>query len=165
MEVPRLRVKPELQLPACAVATVTWNLSCACDLYYRSKQCRIPDPLSEARDQTHILMDTSCVCFHCTTTGTPVFHFYFGKYMKNGRTCKDISIKSAICKHQQSSKFYIGVPDKLSSCFYNKYFVQGLWKISSPSVLTQLLLNMIFYQIYHKYDCLSERSTFDVNTT
>ena len=28
-----------------------------------------PDALSEARDQTCILMDTSQICFHCTTMG------------------------------------------------------------------------------------------------
>ena len=30
----------------------------------------IPNPLSEARDQLCILMDTSWICFHCATTGT-----------------------------------------------------------------------------------------------
>ena len=30
-----------------------------------------PQPLSETRDQTHILMDTSRIPFCCTTTGTP----------------------------------------------------------------------------------------------
>ena len=28
-----------------------------------------PNPLSEAGNQTHILMDTSQICFHCTTMG------------------------------------------------------------------------------------------------
>ena len=30
-----------------------------CDLYHNSRQRRILNPLSEARDQTYILMDTS----------------------------------------------------------------------------------------------------------
>ena len=34
-----------------------------CDLYHRSWQCRVLNPLSEARDQTCVLMDTSPVCF------------------------------------------------------------------------------------------------------
>ena len=42
------------------------------DLHYSSQQRRIPDPLSKARDQTRILMDTSQVRFHCTTKGTPI---------------------------------------------------------------------------------------------
>ena len=29
-----------------------------------------PDPLIKARDQTHVLMDTSRIRFHCTTMGT-----------------------------------------------------------------------------------------------
>ena len=32
-------------------------------------QCQIPDPLSEARDRTQILMDTGWI--HCTATGSP----------------------------------------------------------------------------------------------
>ena len=35
----------------------------------------ILNPLSEARDWTLSLMDTSRICFHCTTRGTPEPHF------------------------------------------------------------------------------------------
>ena len=35
-----------------------------------------PRPLSEARDQTRILVDTSWIHFHCTTTGTPPEFFF-----------------------------------------------------------------------------------------
>ena len=31
--------------------------------------------LGKARDQTHIFMDTSLICFHCTTTVTPSIVF------------------------------------------------------------------------------------------
>ena len=41
-----------------------------------SQQCRIPDPLHEARDQTCILMDTGWVCFHCATTVTLAVSFF-----------------------------------------------------------------------------------------
>ena len=61
MEFLRLGVQLELQLPAYATATATWNLSCVFDLYHSSWQCQILDPLSKARDRTHILMDTSRV--------------------------------------------------------------------------------------------------------
>ena len=57
MEVPRLEVKWELQLPACATATAMQDLSCVCDLHHSSRQHRILDPPSKARDQTRILMD------------------------------------------------------------------------------------------------------------
>ena len=39
--------------------------------YHRTQQCQIPDALSEARDQTCILMDTSRIRFSCAMTGTP----------------------------------------------------------------------------------------------
>ena len=71
MEIPRLGVKLELQLPAYATATAMSGLSHTCNLHHSSRQCQIPDPLSEARDQTCILMDASQVHFHCTTMGTP----------------------------------------------------------------------------------------------
>ena len=53
MEVPRLRVKSELQLLASATALATLDLSRSCNIY--------SNPLSEAKDQTCILMDTSWI--------------------------------------------------------------------------------------------------------
>ena len=41
MEVPRLGVDSELQLPICITATATWDLSCICDIYHSSQQCQI----------------------------------------------------------------------------------------------------------------------------
>ena len=38
---------------------------------HSSWQCRILNPLSEARDQTRNLMVPDRIRFHCTTTGTP----------------------------------------------------------------------------------------------
>ena len=61
MEVPRLGVESELQLLATATASATQDPSHVCDLHHSSQQCRILNPLSEARDGTHILMDTSWV--------------------------------------------------------------------------------------------------------
>jgi len=68
MEIPRLGVESELQLLAYATATATRDPSHICD--HSSWQCWIPNPLSKTRDQTHILMDTSGIHFHCTTMGT-----------------------------------------------------------------------------------------------
>ena len=62
MEFPRLGVKLELQLPACATATAMRDLSSVCDLYHSSWDCRILNPLSETRDWTCILMDAGWVC-------------------------------------------------------------------------------------------------------
>ena len=61
MEVPRLGVELELQLPAYATATATPDLSCICDLLHSLRQCRILNPLRKIRDQTHILMDSSWI--------------------------------------------------------------------------------------------------------
>jgi len=69
MEVPRLGVESELQLPAYTIATAMRDLSHVCDLHHSSWKSHIPDPLSEIRDQTCILMGTSWICFHCATTG------------------------------------------------------------------------------------------------
>ena len=73
MEVLRLRVKSELHLLACATAAVMPDLTHICDLCHSLWQCQVLNPLTEARDQTHILMDTSQIPFHCPTRGTPIF--------------------------------------------------------------------------------------------
>ena len=59
MEVPRLGVEPELQLPAYATAIAMLDPSCICDLHCSLQQCRILSPLYEARDWTYTLMDAS----------------------------------------------------------------------------------------------------------
>ena len=58
MEVPKAEVKSELQLPACITATASLDPSHVCDLHHSLWQRQILNPLSEARDGTHILMDT-----------------------------------------------------------------------------------------------------------
>ena len=63
MEVPRPEVESELQLPACPTATAMPDRSRICDLHRSSRQCRILNPLSEGRDPTCVLMDTSRICF------------------------------------------------------------------------------------------------------
>ena len=61
MEVPRLGVNLELQLSACATAKATQDLSHICDLCCSLLQSWTLNPLSEARNRTHILMDASCI--------------------------------------------------------------------------------------------------------
>ena len=78
MEVRRLGIELELQLPAFTTAIATWDPSCVCSLHHSSQQCRILNLLSQARDQTCILMDTSRVCYRWATTDTPTYDF-FGK--------------------------------------------------------------------------------------
>ena len=76
MEVPRLRVASELQLPAYITATAMRDLSYVCNLHRGSQQCRVFNPLSKARDRTHILMGTCQVHYRWATMETPFFHFY-----------------------------------------------------------------------------------------
>ena len=59
MEVPRLGVKSQPQLPAYATVTATPDPSHVYNLHHSSWQHWILNPLSDARDQTHIFMDTS----------------------------------------------------------------------------------------------------------
>ena len=71
MEVSRLGVESELQLPAYTTATAMGpDSSRVHNLHHSSWQRRITNPLREARDQTHILMDPSQVRYHWATTGT-----------------------------------------------------------------------------------------------
>ena len=77
MELPRLGVKLELQLPAYATATATQDLSHVCSQHHSSQQHHIPNPLSVDWDRTHILKDTSQIHFHCATRGTPAIRLLF----------------------------------------------------------------------------------------
>ena len=81
MEVPRLGVSSELQLLACSTATVTQDPSRVWNLHHSSWQHWVPNPLSEARDQTRVLVDTSQICFRCTTTGTPTSPVSYNKHL------------------------------------------------------------------------------------
>ena len=66
MEILRLGVESRLQLPAYTTATAiaTQDPSYVYNLHYSLWQCQILNPLSEARNQNHILMDTSQACYH-----------------------------------------------------------------------------------------------------
>ena len=61
MEVPRLGVELELQLPAYTRASETWDPSRIDNLCCSLQQCQTLSPLTRARDQTCILMDISWV--------------------------------------------------------------------------------------------------------
>ena len=59
-EVPRLGVKLELQLLAYTTVTAMQDLSRIFVLHHSSGQRQILHPLSEARDQTHVLRSSHC---------------------------------------------------------------------------------------------------------
>ena len=50
MEVPKLGVELELQLPSSATATTTWDPGQVCDLHHSSQQHQILNPVSVVRD-------------------------------------------------------------------------------------------------------------------
>ena len=63
MEVPSLGVKSEVQLPAYTTAVATPDPGSVCDLHHSPQQHWILNPLSEARDRTCVLVDTSQIRF------------------------------------------------------------------------------------------------------
>ena len=77
MEVLRLGMESKLQLLAYATATATRDPSHVFDLYHSSRQCRILNPLSEARDRTCNLMPPNWIHFPCAMTGTLGFFFFW----------------------------------------------------------------------------------------
>ena len=74
MEFPRLGVELELHSPATATAMLDSNR--ICNLHQSSWLRQILNALSEARDRTLILMDTSRIRYHWATTGTPKLLFF-----------------------------------------------------------------------------------------
>ena len=80
-EVPRLGVKSELQLPVYTTTTAMQDPNHIFDLHHSSWQHQILNPLSEVKDQTHILMDTSWVLNPLSHNGNSIFFlfqfFYF----------------------------------------------------------------------------------------
>ena len=59
------------QLLAYATATAIPDLCSIFKLHQSSQQCQILNPLSKARDQTLVCLDTSGVRYCCSTMGTP----------------------------------------------------------------------------------------------
>ena len=70
MDVPRLGVESELQLPSIATATATLDLSHIFNQQHSSWRHWILNPPSESRDGTRILTVTSQIHFCCTSMHT-----------------------------------------------------------------------------------------------
>ena len=81
MEVPRLGVESELQMLVYTRATATPDLNLVCELNHSSWQRGTLNPLTEARDQTLIHMDTSQIRYHWAITGPPHSEFKENPYL------------------------------------------------------------------------------------
>ena len=71
MDIPRIGMELELHLTTYTTAPAMPDPTCVCDLHHSSQQHWILNPLSKARDQTPILVDTSWLHFLCNTVGSP----------------------------------------------------------------------------------------------
>ena len=64
--------------------------SLVCDLHHSSRQRRMLNPLSEARDRTRNLIVPCQICFHCTTTGNSSGGFLCALLCTSLRTSLDV---------------------------------------------------------------------------
>ena len=81
MEFNRLGGKLEVLLPAITTYTEMQDLSHISDLHHSSKQCQILNPLSEARDQSCILMDASLICFPLSQERNSISSKSYGSFV------------------------------------------------------------------------------------
>ena len=131
-EVPGLGVKSELQL--LAYTTAMWDPNLICSLRHSSWQCQMPNPLSEAMDQTRILTGTSRICFHCTRMGTPWKRLIF-KYKKTPLMSMDRSSRQKINK---VTEILNDTKEKLDLIDIFRTYIQKNQKIHSSQVHRKL---------------------------
>ena len=117
VEVPRLGIKSELQLLTYTTAIATWDPSHICSLHHNSQQCQIPDPLSKAKDQTHILMDASRINFSCATVGTLLVCSSYLAFSKKNLALIRVSLCPVLVLPSHSSDHWV-----LSSSVYLSIF-------------------------------------------
>ena len=84
MEVSGPAVKTELQLQAYTTATIMQDLSHICDLHHSLWQHQSLNPLREARDRTHILMNTSWVPNPLSHNGNSCTHIFASLHHRQG---------------------------------------------------------------------------------
>ena len=104
-----MEVELELHLPPYTTATATPDPSHIRDLHHSSQQCRILNLLSEARDRTHILMDTSRVPNPLSHNRNSLFnillksrHFQGRRNYEPEETCDAPETSLSLCKAIQN---------------------------------------------------------------
>ena len=119
MEVPRLEFELDLWLPAYTIATATLDLRCVCNLHDSSQQCQILNLLSEAKDHTCVLMDTSQIRFplsHNRNSETVFLSHLSGlELVKNSRSCGPawthlLEVPRNVCPSWSSSNLSAKLP-------------------------------------------------------
>ena len=121
VEVPRLGVKSEVQLPSYATATATQDLSRICNLHHSSQQHQILNPLIEAGYWTHILMDASQVCYCWAMTGAPRCHLLnetYPDHTKNMRTTFTLALQTLL-----SFFDFFSFSEALIGIYYTVYLI------------------------------------------
>ena len=132
MQVPRLGVKSELQPLAYNTAMAMPDLSYICNLHCNLWQHQILNPLSEARDRTCVLKDTSQIRFHWATTGTPL-PLTFNPSIHT-------SIPLLIFPFWSGNQIFLGILYNFLHVWANK-FVRPF----CPSVFIVILLTLLLY--------------------
>ena len=133
---------PQPQQPA------TPDPSHICDLYPSSQQCQNLNPLSEARDQTLVLMDASQVCYCWATMGTPsplIYVFiYYHQYKTHGFL------------------FYLTGYNSLLSLFILFFHLSQIWPVKAPLIRLQCPSDTYFFKKQH-FLAFSYNTMFRVN--
>ena len=120
------------------------DLSCVCDLHHSSWQCQIFNPLSEVRDWTFILMDTSHVITRSATVEMPIRAVFYIPSDNTVLVFLKAEFLSWILILLQKNLKSLLLEIKYNSCPffkilpYNSAFV--VWKISLVSSLWKLAL-------------------------
>ena len=92
VEVSRLPVESELQLPSYTTATATQDPSHICNLHHSPRQHQITNPLSEAWNQTRNLMFPSRIRFRCAMMLTPACTYLFPRKLIHHYSRKNINL-------------------------------------------------------------------------
>ena len=140
MEVPRLEAESKLQKLAYTTAKAMPDPSCICNLYHSSWQPRILKPLSEAKDQTCILMDTSWDLNLLSHKGNSLHQLTFN--IKT-HSLKFIPI-IANPDHIQNSFLRVSLPQTLYNfLFYLQILSHAFLSLSFPSL--KLFIGDMFF--------------------
>ena len=127
MDIPRLGIESELQLPPYASTTATPDPCYICNLHHSAQQCQILNPLSRARVWIHILMHTSRVHDHWATRelqGSFLFTNGYPEFV--GKTILS------------SSNYIVTFIYENISCLCHMYYMLNVWVTFHLSVCLAL---------------------------